>query len=68
MSDYGVLYARLIICCTYKWLRTGKIIGNFPQGDSAIYSDYEELLDKTMSGDIEHGIIGNLLETASVRY
>ncbi|MGA9845541.1 MAG: DUF4011 domain-containing protein [Nitrososphaeraceae archaeon] len=42
-----------------------KIIGNFPQGDSAIYFDYEELLKKTKSGDADHGIIGNLLETPS---
>jgi hypothetical protein len=42
-----------------------KIIGNFPQGDSAIYFDYEELLKKTKSGDAEHGIVGKLLETSS---
>lgn len=46
-------------------LENYKIIGNFPQGDSAIYSDYEELLNKTKSGDTEHGVIGSLLETAS---
>jgi AAA domain len=40
-------------------------MGNFPQGDSAIYFDYKELLKKTKSGDTEHGIIGSLLETSS---
>jgi hypothetical protein len=46
-------------------LKSYKIIGNFPQGDSAIYFDYEELLRKTKLGDIELGIIGRLLETMS---
>ena len=41
-------------------LENYRIIGNFPQGDSAIYFDYEELLKKTKSGDTDHGIIGQL--------
>ena len=46
-------------------LENYKIIGNFPQGSSAIYFDYEELLKKIKTGDAEHGIIGSLLETSS---
>lgn len=42
-----------------------KIIGNFPQGDTAIYSDYEELLKKVLSGETNLGVIDNLLEAPS---
>ena len=42
-----------------------KILGHFPQGDSAIYSDYEELMHRAESGETDQGIIDNLLEVAS---
>lgn len=42
-----------------------KVIGNFPQGDTAIYSDYLELLKKVKSGQGNIGIIDNLLEVPS---
>jgi very-short-patch-repair endonuclease len=42
-----------------------KIIGNFPQGDTAIYADYEELMKKAESGETNQGIIDNLLEIPS---
>jgi AAA domain len=47
-------------------LENFKIIGNFPQGDSAIYFDYEELSKKAKSGETDQGIIDNLLETCSI--
>jgi hypothetical protein len=34
-------------------LENFKIIGNFPQGDSAIYFDYEELSKKAKSGETD---------------
>lgn len=42
-----------------------KIIGHFPQGDSAIYSDYEQLMMRAESGEFDQGIIDNLLEIPS---
>lgn len=39
-----------------------KIIGNFPQGNTAIYADYEELLKKVLAGEINLGVIDDLLE------
>lgn len=42
-----------------------KIIGNFPQGDTAIYADYEELMKKAETGETNQGIIDNLLEIPS---
>lgn len=42
-----------------------KIIGHFPQGDSAIYTDYEELMKRAESGETNQGIIDNLLEIPS---
>jgi hypothetical protein len=43
-------------------LKKHKVIGIFPQGENAIYSDYEELIKKTReSGQDDFGIIGKLL-------
>ena len=42
-----------------------KIIGHFPQGDSAIYTDYEELMKRAESGETNQGVIDNLLEVPS---
>ena len=42
-----------------------KIIGHFPQGDSAIYSDYETMMKEPESGQTNQGIIDNLLEVPS---
>src|SRR5919106_709058 len=43
-------------------LKNHKIIGVFPQGENAIYSDYEELIKKTgESGQDDFGIIEKLL-------
>jgi hypothetical protein len=42
-----------------------KIIGHFPQGDSSIYTDYEELMKRAESGETNQGIIDNLLEIPS---
>ena len=42
-----------------------KIIGHFPQGDSAIYADYEELMKRALAGELDQGIIDNLLEIPS---
>lgn len=39
-----------------------KIIGNFPQGSSAIFADYEELISRANAGETNQGIIDNLLE------
>ena len=42
-----------------------KIIGHFPQGDSSIYTDYEDLMKRAESGETNQGIIDNLLEIPS---
>ncbi len=39
-----------------------KILGNFPQGDTSLYNDYNELIDKVRNGEGNLGIIDDLLE------
>lgn len=44
-----------------------KIIGNFPQGETSIYTDYEQLLKKVKDfGESNLGIIDDLLESPSL--
>jgi superfamily I DNA and/or RNA helicase/very-short-patch-repair endonuclease len=48
-------------------LENFKVIGNFPQGETSIYTDYEQLLKKVKDfGESNLGIIDELLETPSV--
>ena len=42
-----------------------KVLGNFPQGDTAIYFDYEELINRVKDGEGNLGIIDNLVEVPS---
>lgn len=42
-----------------------KIIGSFPQGESAIYQDYENLISKIQAGDVNNFITDILGETDS---
>lgn len=39
-----------------------RVLGHFPQGSSAIFADYEELIARANSGETNQGIIDNLLE------
>ncbi|MFQ5999033.1 MAG: DUF4011 domain-containing protein, partial [Candidatus Bathyarchaeia archaeon] len=38
------------------------VLGSFPQASSAIYQDYNALIEKAKSGETDQGIIDNLLE------
>lgn len=38
------------------------VLGHFPQGNSAIYSDYGLLIEKALDGEVDQGIIDDLLE------
>lgn len=46
-------------------IKNYKIIGSFPQGESAIYQDYENLISKLQSGDVNDFITDILDETDS---
>jgi superfamily I DNA and/or RNA helicase/very-short-patch-repair endonuclease len=43
-------------------LKNHFVIGHFPQGNSAIFSDYGFLIDKALEGEVDQGIIDDLLE------
>ena len=48
-------------------LENFKVIGNFPQGETSIYTDYKQLLKKVKDfGESNLGIIDELLESPSV--
>ena len=42
-------------------------VGNFPQGSTAIFHDYELMIDRAQSGETDQGIIDDLLETPFLR-
>jgi len=44
-------------------LRGFAVVGVFPQSSTALYSDYEELAARADAGEVDQGIIDNLLET-----
>lgn len=44
-------------------LRGYAVVGMFPQGSTALYEDYETLMQRAQDGEIDQGIIDNLLET-----
>jgi len=43
------------------------IVGSFPQGSTAIYRDYEDLIARAEGGDTDQGIIDELLESSELR-
>lgn len=44
-------------------LRGFAVVGVFPQSSTALYSDYEELAGRANEGEVDQGIVDNLLET-----
>lgn len=42
-----------------------KIIGNFPQGDSSIYEDYNTLISQIGNPELNHEVVSRLLSTES---
>ncbi len=38
------------------------IVGSFPQGSNAIYRDYEDLLVRARDGEVDQGVVDDLLE------
>lgn len=44
-------------------LRGYVLVGVFPQSSTALYQDYEELARRAEAGEVDQGIIDNLLET-----
>jgi superfamily I DNA and/or RNA helicase len=46
-------------------LQNSKVIGYFPQGNSSIYYDYDELIKKAKIGEKNFGIIDELLDSRS---
>ncbi|MEM9455597.1 MAG: AAA domain-containing protein [Myxococcota bacterium] len=44
-------------------LRGYVVVGVFPQSSTALYSDYEELAGRADAGEVDQGIVDNLLET-----
>jgi very-short-patch-repair endonuclease len=43
-------------------LTSNMVLGSFPQASSAIFHDYEELINRAVGGEHDQGIIRNLLE------
>ncbi|MDD1770522.1 MAG: DUF4011 domain-containing protein, partial [Methanomassiliicoccales archaeon] len=43
------------------------IIGSFPQGSTAIFRDFEEMLGRVQQGEGDQGIVDDLLEAPSLR-
>jgi len=43
------------------------ILGSFPQGSTAIFRDYEEMIAKAERGEVDQGIIDDLLESPALR-
>ncbi|HVO77955.1 MAG TPA: DUF4011 domain-containing protein, partial [Methanomassiliicoccales archaeon] len=43
------------------------IIGSFPQGSTAIFHDYEEMLARVQQGEGDQGIVDDLLEAPALR-
>src|SRR5467141_2078932 len=43
-------------------LSTEIVYGSFPQASSAIYHDYEDMIDRAIQGETDQGIVDNLLE------
>ena len=43
------------------------VVGNFPQGSTAIFHDYELMIERAQAGETDQGIIDDLLETPYLR-
>ncbi len=43
------------------------VVGNFPQGSTAIFHDYELMIERAQAGEMDQGIIDDLLETPYLR-
>jgi hypothetical protein len=43
-------------------LEAQAVVGSFPQGSTAIYRDYEEMIKRVFAGEADQGIVDDLLE------
>ncbi len=43
------------------------IVGNFPQGSTAIFRDYEEMILRAGRGELDQGVVDDLLEVQALR-
>ncbi len=43
------------------------VVGNFPQGSTAIFHDYELMIERAQAGETDQGVIDDLLETPYLR-
>jgi hypothetical protein len=43
-------------------LEANAVVGSFPQGSTAIYRDYEEMIKRVFGGESDQGIVDDLLE------
>ena len=43
------------------------VVGEFPQGSTAIFHDYEEMIERAERGEHDQGVIDDLLEAPSLR-
>ncbi len=48
-------------------LEPSAVVGNFPQGSTAIFHDYELMIERAQAGETDQGIIDDLLETPYLR-
>jgi len=48
-------------------LEPSAVVGNFPQGSTAIFHDYELMIERAQAGETDQGVIDDLLETPYLR-
>jgi very-short-patch-repair endonuclease len=46
-------------------LRSHAVLGIFPQASSALFADFEEMIARAATGEIDQGIVDNLVEAAA---
>jgi very-short-patch-repair endonuclease len=43
------------------------LVGSFPQGSTAIFRDYEEMIDRASKGEVDQGVVDDVLEAQALR-
>ncbi|HUL39743.1 MAG TPA: AAA domain-containing protein, partial [Methanomassiliicoccales archaeon] len=43
------------------------LVGSFPQGSTAIFRDYEDMIDRAGKGEVDQGVVDDLLEAQALR-
>lgn len=46
-------------------IRSHAVLGIFPQASSALFADFEEMIGRAQAGEIDQGIVDNLVEAAA---